>query len=234
VQRSLLRTIEDGRYNRIGESEPRPADVHFVLAVNAPGPDFGLAHDLLARLRVISIPPLKERVADIPEIFSSALRDYLGENGFNPDIVIPLLRTDHFEAMCLDGFERSNVRGILDLVDRLVSKMVARIDPKTALGLIFQERFGQGKVAQRHAKSPGPRSKSPSDPAPDLEATSPMSSIPAVDENVSHYEVYKEHIESAYRQCNGNLTATERMLRASGIRCTRRWLGIYTKKWGLR
>ncbi len=232
VQRTLLRTIEDNQYARIGESRSRPADVQFVLAANEPGPSFGLAHDLLARLRVIAIPPLKDRVADIPDIFNSALTVYLQENGIEPEGVMSELGADHYEAMCIDGFERSNVRGILDLADRLVSKLVTGVAPKRAVGMVFGERFGQGPVALRRS---GSLPSAPASlPAPHSQATEPMPVMDTAIGSDSHYEVYKDKIVTAYRQCDGNLTATERMLRSGGIPCTRRWLGIYLKKWGVR
>lgn len=232
VQRTLLRTIEDNRYARIGESRSRPADVHFVLASNEPGPGFGLAHDLLARLRVIAIPSLRDRVADIPDIFNSALTAYLMANGLPPEPVISHIGADHYEAMCIDGFQTSNVRGILDLADRLVSKLVTGVEPKRAVGIVFGERFGQGPVALR--RSGTLPSASASVPVSPYQATDPMPVMDTEVGNDSHYEVYKDKIVTAYQQCDGNLTATERMLRSGGIPCTRRWLGIYLKKWGVR
>ena len=229
VQRSLLRTIEDGAFSRIGESRPRPADVHWVLASNEPGPGFGLAHDLLARLRVTTIPPLRERLADIPEIFLSAIIMSLTSNGFDGRGIGALFGGDHFEAMCLDGFVHQNVRGILDVVDRLVSKMITGVQPADAIASVFLERFGDGPVTKRYAKAPSPAPASPRH-----EPTKPgrPSTIPGGDN--SHYEQYKPEIIKAYLACGGNLTATERMLKSAGIRCTRRWIGVFAKKWGLR
>ncbi len=229
VQRTLLRTIEDGRYARIGESRERDTQVRFVLASNAPLPDYGLAHDLLARLRVARIPSLKERIADIPEIFSSVLRTSITENRMDPGGVLSLLGGDHFEAMCLDGFASDNVRGILDLADRLVSKIVTGVSPGDAVTQVFGDRFGQGPVSARYSESTAPVSAmSSAGPTP--------SSAPAEssDESHSHYEAHKEQITAAFHQCGGNLSATERLLRQRGVRCTRRWIGIFASKWGLR
>ncbi len=231
VQRTLLRTLEDGQFSRIGESKRRPCDVHFVLASNELPPNFGLAHDLLARLRVLRIPPLKERIADIPHIFITTFCVALGENGLDANEISAIIGTDHVEAMCLDGFETSNVRGILDLVDRLISKMVTGISPKTTVATVFAERFGHGPVTKRHLKEI-PQVASAENESSNLVATQPAAA--PTDENASHYDIYKDQIVTAYHQCDGNLTATERLLRSAGIRCTRRWLGIYTKKWGLR
>ncbi len=226
VQRSLLRTIEGDCYSRIGESKRRSTEVTFVLASNEPPPGYGLAHDLLARLRVVTIPPLRERIADIPDIFMVALSRELERNGLGEEAVFRQLGADHFEAMCLDGFAATNVRGILDLVDRLVAKMVTGIPPKEAVAVVFQQRFGNGPVATRHATN---KTSQPATPMGDVDT--PAAGNGDVG---SHYEVYRKQIEIAFEQCRGNLTATERMLRSSGIRCSRRWLGIYTKKWGLR
>ncbi len=225
VQRALLRTLEDGQFSRIGESKRHRTDVRFVLASNDAPPTFGLAHDLLARLREVHIPPLHQRVADISHIFFATLGAALNDNGHDVDAIMPLFGTDHVEAMCLDGFETSNVRGVLDLVDRLISKMVTGVEPKSAVATVFAERFGSGPVALRHQKVvPADREEPPPIEPVKEDATT----------TASHYDIYREQIESAYHQCNGNLAATERMLRSAGIRCTRRWLGIYLKKWGLR
>ena len=69
VQRSLLRIVEDAEYERIGGSSPSKIDLRFVFASNAPGLFNGVAKDLYARLLKISIPSLRERVADIPALF---------------------------------------------------------------------------------------------------------------------------------------------------------------------
>ena len=231
VQRTLLRTIEDGRYSRIGESKERDADVRFVMASNAPPPDHGLAHDLLARLRVMSIPALSQRIADIPEIFLSSLKNALAQHEMDAGQVVPLLGGDHFEAMCLDGFPVDNVRGILDLTDRLVSKIVTGVTPADAVAQVFAERFLRGPVVQRYSRAPMPAGVSARTPVHASEAPKPT---PSGDDSHSHYEAHKDQIIATYIQCNGNLSATERMLRSQGIRCTRRWIGIFAAKWGLR
>ncbi|MFH2009337.1 MAG: sigma 54-interacting transcriptional regulator [bacterium] len=209
VQRSLLRVIEDGQLARIGETKPRRVDVRLILASNAPGPEHGLAHDLLARLRKVTLPPLASRAADIPTIFQAVLRAALGRNGLDEDAVQPLLGGDHYEAMCLDGFPSDNVRGLVDLADRLATRVAAGTPPDKTVTSVFRERFADGSVARRQTDG---------DPGAAR----------------SFYEQNRDAISAAYHECDGNLSATERLLRSRGIRCTRRWLGVFADRWGLR
>ena len=56
-QKSLLRVIEEGLVSRIGDTRQRKIEVRCLFAANEPPPRYGLEHDLLARLRVLEIPP---------------------------------------------------------------------------------------------------------------------------------------------------------------------------------
>ena len=179
----------------------------------------------------MSIPALSQRIADIPEIFLSSLKNALAQHEMDAGQIVPLLGGDHFEAMCLDGFPVDNVRGILDLTDRLVSKIVTGVTPADAVAQVFAERFLRGPVVQRYSRAPMPAGVSARTPVHASEAPKPT---PSGDDSHSHYEAHKDQIIATYIQCNGNLSATERMLRSQGIRCTRRWIGIFAAKWGLR
>ena len=232
VQRTLLRVIEDGKLARIGETRERAANTRFVLASNAPEPEFGLAHDLLARLCVVPIPPLHERTADIPEIFNHILTSAFEHRRMSASLIIPLLSGDHFEALCLDGFANSNVRGLVDLADRIASRIATGVNPAETVTSVFGERFGNGPVARRFLKSAPPGENAPPLSRP------PVSIAPndaeESNQNTSHYEVNRKAIEAAYFECKGNLSATERLLRSQGIRCSRRWIGIFANKWDLK
>lgn len=72
AQRWLLRLLDDGTYNRLGDSVPRTADVRFLFGSNA---DLQAAvtrgaflHDLYFRIQGVSVvlPPLRERRDEIP------------------------------------------------------------------------------------------------------------------------------------------------------------------------
>lgn len=72
AQEKLLRVIEYGEFERVGGTETISVDVRVVAATNIDLPSAADAgefrHDLLDRLAfdVISVPPLRERIEDIP------------------------------------------------------------------------------------------------------------------------------------------------------------------------
>jgi DNA-binding NtrC family response regulator len=200
--------MEDGRVTRIGESKERGVNVRFVLASNAPPPDYFLVHDILNRLRVIRIAPLKERVADVPSIFDAVLKAILEKHGINGQRVFEMIRADHYESMCLDGFSKDNVRGLMDLADRLATRMKSKSDASAAVKSVFGSRFKGNAVFQRYLGADGDAS--------------------------SHYAKHKKQIIAAYCECGNNISAAERHLKEMGINCSRRWLTVYLDRWGAR
>jgi hypothetical protein len=168
-------------------------------------------------------------VADIPDIFCTILKKSLQTAGVAPSKVLPLIGGDHFEAMCLDGFEVDNVRGVLDIADRLVSKLTTGILANKAIDQVFADRFGGNPVVLRTSGALRMASDMPLS-----QASNTVKSEATGSANTSHYEAYREQISAAFKQCNGNLSAAERLLKSQGIRATRRWIGIFATKWGLR
>ncbi|MBK7063138.1 MAG: sigma-54-dependent Fis family transcriptional regulator [Rubrivivax sp.] len=78
-QAKLLRVLQDGTFYRMGDTEPRHADVRLIAASNAPLPALVQAGsfraDLYYRLKIVEIvmPPLRERRTDIPLLASAFL-----------------------------------------------------------------------------------------------------------------------------------------------------------------
>ncbi len=210
VQRSLLKVIEDGTVQRMGDPTHRRVKVRFVFGSNAAGPSFGLATDLLNRVRTVAVPSLAERVADIPALFLNALRRRLDRQGVPQEEVLPLLTGDHFEVLCLDGFAEKNVRGLDDLADRVATRVRESGDPEQGIREVFHQRFGEGRVARRLRGEK-------------IEPTA-----------TGHYEKYKKEVIATFHESGGVLNETERRLNAKGIHCTRQHLSNYLKKWGIR
>lgn len=73
LQAHLLRLMDGGEYQRLGEARTRAADVRLVAATNRPRD--ALKHDVLARFRhVIEVPPLADRPEDVPLLARHLLR----------------------------------------------------------------------------------------------------------------------------------------------------------------
>ncbi|MDJ0684335.1 MAG: sigma-54 dependent transcriptional regulator [Alphaproteobacteria bacterium] len=87
LQTKLLRFIQTGAFQRVGDATPRKVDVRFVCATNrdalAEVAAGRFREDLYYRLHVIPIqlPPLRDRGTDILEIAKRFLADYAGEEG---------------------------------------------------------------------------------------------------------------------------------------------------------
>jgi DNA-binding NtrC family response regulator len=80
LQAKLLRVLEDGHYRRVGSTQERHADVRIIAATNKPLEDEVRAgrfrEDLFFRLNVITItlPDLKDRREDLPELITHFLK----------------------------------------------------------------------------------------------------------------------------------------------------------------
>lgn len=99
MQTKLLRVIEDGTVVPVGGSQPIMVDVRIVAATNvdidALVSDNKFRQDLFFRLNVIriNVPPLRERMADLPDLvrhFCGAIAKELGLPAVNvdPDVLV--------------------------------------------------------------------------------------------------------------------------------------------------
>ncbi len=87
VQSRLLRLLQEREYERLGETRPRRANVRVVAATNhdldAAVAQGKFREDLFYRLNVISVtlPPLRERIPDIPSLASRMLAFFAAHSG---------------------------------------------------------------------------------------------------------------------------------------------------------
>jgi DNA-binding NtrC family response regulator len=92
LQPKLLRTLEEGEVRRVGATRARAFDVRFVTATNRDlerqVAENRFRDDLYWRLHVIHIhlPPLRERIADIPLL----VEHFLGGRSVSPDAMAVL------------------------------------------------------------------------------------------------------------------------------------------------
>jgi two-component system, NtrC family, response regulator AtoC len=87
LQVKLLRVLETGMYMRVGSTQQREADVRIIAATNRV-PEQAVAQgllreDLLYRLNVfpIALPPLRERLGDVPLLAEHFLADIAQREG---------------------------------------------------------------------------------------------------------------------------------------------------------
>jgi DNA-binding NtrC family response regulator len=122
MQVKLLRVLQDGSFERVGSSRTIQVDVRIITATNRQLEDEvkvgRFRQDLFYRLNVISIdiPPLRERMEDIPLLASYFLNKYADLNkkdiqGFTAEA-----------GRALSGYDwPGNVRELENVVERAVS-----------------------------------------------------------------------------------------------------------------
>ncbi len=119
LQVKLLRVLEQGRLERVGEARTREVDVRVVCATNedlevlvARGK---FREDLYFRIQVIVLepPPLRERPGDVPRIAEHFLAELAGESGGPPRSLSPKAL-----GLCLAYDWPGNVRELRNALER--------------------------------------------------------------------------------------------------------------------
>ncbi|HEY4185445.1 MAG TPA: sigma-54 dependent transcriptional regulator [Polyangia bacterium] len=121
TQVKLLRLVQERAYERLGGTETRRADVRFVVATHRDLPAMvakgTFREDLFYRLNVvrITLPPLRDRLEDLP-----ALARHFAAQASQANGVPPVELAD--SALAVLGAQRwpGNVRQLQNLVERLV------------------------------------------------------------------------------------------------------------------
>lgn len=121
LQVALLRVLQNRRVTRIGDSKEIPVDVRVICATNkdlrSEIENGNFREDLYYRLNVISIniPPLRDRVEDIPLL----IKHFLGQLGRKNSNILSILDPeilDKLQSYTWPG----NVRELQNVVERLV------------------------------------------------------------------------------------------------------------------
>jgi DNA-binding NtrC family response regulator len=119
LQAKLLRVLEDGAVTSVGSSIPRHVDVRVVAATNA-NLDARIAsgafrQDLYFRLAryLVTTPPLRERLGDVPLLAEHFLRVFAAEMGRKP----PALTDGALRALGQHDFP-GNIRELKNIMER--------------------------------------------------------------------------------------------------------------------
>jgi formate hydrogenlyase transcriptional activator len=143
VQAKLLRVLQERELERVGGSETIRVDVRVVAATNRDLADMvakgKFREDLYYRLNVfpVALPPLRERVGDVPLLVHAFMRRFARGAGRRIDAVAP-------EAMrrLQDYRWPGNVRELQNVVERAVILSTGRV-----LGLDALPELGGGPTA---------------------------------------------------------------------------------------
>jgi len=121
LQPKLLRLLEDGSYYTLGDPKPQQANVRIIAATNRQLEGSEMSHtfrsDLFYRLAVFSIelPPLRERIQDIPALASHFMKMYAQQMNRK----ITGISKDAMEALQHYGW-KGNIRELKNVMERAV------------------------------------------------------------------------------------------------------------------
>ena len=172
LQVKLLRVLETGRFMRVGSTTSLETDVRIVAATNRlpyQAVSSGkLREDLLYRLNIfpISLPPLRDRVADIPLLANHFLAAISEQEGalrrFTPEALATLL------AYPWPG----NVRELRNVVQRAYVMAQGDTIDDTWMPTAQEASFNSGWGGLPVSEAPGPLTVSPLPPVPTRPACS--------------------------------------------------------------
>jgi DNA-binding NtrC family response regulator len=122
VQNGLLRVLETGQVRRVGDLRDRPADIRLLIASShAIGDlveDGVIQGDFAYRIIsfMVTLPPLRERLDDLPELFAHFLQQINASRGKNMTAV---LRPEVLTKLKGHAW-RGNLRELRTVLDRAV------------------------------------------------------------------------------------------------------------------
>jgi DNA-binding NtrC family response regulator len=141
IQGKLLRFLETNRYMRVGGTKEKEANVRIIAATNRNLTEDiksgRFREDLFYRLNVIQItlPPLKDRREDIPDL----VRHFLNEQKIKSNQVEPFVISGEAMEILLEHDWPGNIRELRNVIDRATAL--------TCDGIIRPKHFQITKIA---------------------------------------------------------------------------------------
>ncbi len=122
AQAKLLRVLEDGVITRLGSNTGRKIDTRVVAATNRDlDAEVSAGHfrqDLLFRLNthLVQVPPLRERLGDVPLLAEHFLKLTCEKFGCRPRTLAP----ETLDRLKIYDWSRNNIRELRNVIERLV------------------------------------------------------------------------------------------------------------------
>lgn len=152
VQAKLLRVLEDQTVTRVGGDRPTRVRARIVAATNRDlerDVEAGtFRQDLFYRLNVhlIQVPPLRDRLSDLPQLVNHLLGDIATRFGVRPTVAPP----EVVARLARYDWAKNNVRELRNCLERMV---IAADDLRLGLDDIPEEIRDQGLVETADARS---------------------------------------------------------------------------------
>jgi two-component system, NtrC family, nitrogen regulation response regulator NtrX len=207
AQSKLLRAIETGVVERVGGGKRIEVDVRVLAATNkdlrARVREGAFRQDLLFRLEVVPIhlPPLRERMEDLPLLVAHAIGLLRSRHG----LAVPHITRKGMEALGRYPWP-GNVRELMNMMERLaILSPGAPVGPEEVAGLLPPPRF-------------------PKEPVPPYREGDPRS----LRERLDDYE--RALLQGALQGAKGNVAEAGRRLRTDRANLYRRMrrLGLWS------
>ena len=208
MQVKLLRVLQERRYERVGGTRTLEADVRVIAATHKNLEEMialgEFREDLFFRLNVfpIDMPPLRERVEDIPVLLNEMVgrvdAQGLGKVIFHPSAIASL---QHHAW-------KGNVRELANLVERLVIMYPSGVVGVSELPSKF--RHLEEPDPERYIRETGPEVMADAE----VGVSGPNCSLPAEGINLKMYleELERQLIDQALEHCEGVVArAAERL-----------------------
>jgi DNA-binding NtrC family response regulator len=166
LQVKLLRILEDKEIHRVGSEKSIPVDVRIMAATNrdleAEVKAKQFRRDLYYRLNVVSLtmPPLRERIADIPGLVDS----YIGFLGPRIGCDVCGITKEAVDALCRYSWP-GNVRELINVIERAMllcdndvitcddlPKAIAEREEASTVGKAYQEGVWPDEILEEPLK----------------------------------------------------------------------------------
>lgn len=149
MQVKLLRVLQENIIYKVGSSSGKPVNVRFIAATNQnleqQMAEKQFRSDLFYRLNVIQItmPPLRQRVNDVPELAKLFLKQFAVQY----EVPIPTLEQDAVEALFQYHWP-GNVRELRNLIERVIILSEKSVIKKQDLMGFFHSTYTPGNLPE--------------------------------------------------------------------------------------